>query len=156
MFAVLFAAALAVTPPQGDNTARDVLVNVCLPFVGGDKDRAAAEFLGFVVANEHGVTVDMATSEEPPRFVLRLADDEGEDDGEVQRACTLQARTVSLDTVRGAIRRPLEQAGFVAEATQPANRPVWTRQGVTVSLRQSEGRATVLRVTYSSLEAEGG
>lgn len=156
MLAALFAAALFSPPVQADDMTRDVLVNVCLPFVAGEKDMGPVEFLGFVVAGQEGPVTDLASGEEVPKYLLRLTDDEGEDDGEIMRACTLQARTVDLDSARGAIRRPLERAGFVAEATQPANRPVWTRQGVTVSVRQAEGRATVVRVTYSSLEASGG
>ena len=45
--------------------------------------------------------------------------------------------------------------GFAPEAGLPANRPIWTKAGVTVSLRQNPGAAALVRVTFSSLDAEG-
>ncbi|QDH73610.1 hypothetical protein [Brevundimonas sp. M20] len=160
MLAALFAAALFSPPLQGDDLTRDVLVNVCLPFVGGEKDRAPAEFLGFTVVSEEGPVVEMESGDAVTRsggdriakYMLQLADDEGDDDGEVLRACTLQGRTIDFASARGAVRRPLEQAGFVAEPTTSANRALWTKGAVTVSVRQAEGRATVVRVTYTSTE----
>lgn len=154
MLAVLFAAAL-VAAPQGDETARNVVIDVCLPFVGGDADMTAAEFLGFVPAGETEDGKDYASSDARQAYLLRLTSDDGEESGEVRRTCVLQARSAALDAVKAAVRRPLEAAGFVAEAGQPANRPIWTRQGVSVSIRQNEGRATVVRVNYSSLDAAG-
>ena len=156
MFAAVFAAALASAPLQSDDIARNVLVDVCLPFVNGDSDRAAVEFLGFTVASEQGMVVDMVSSDPRQAYLLRLAGDDDADDGAVQRSCTLQARGTALDAVKRAIRQPLEQAGFVSEPTEAANRLIWTRQGVTVAVRQNEGRATVVRVSYSSLEVSGG
>ncbi|WP_420477592.1 hypothetical protein [Brevundimonas sp. FT23028] len=156
MFAVLFAAALFTPPMQADDTTRDVLVNVCLPFVGGDRDLTPAEFIGFSVVSQDGTVTEMASGEAAPKYLLELTDDEGEDDGEVRRACTLQARTIDFASARGAVRRPLEQNGFVLEPVAAPNRMIWTKAGVTVSVRQAEGRATVVRVTYSSLEAAGG
>lgn len=155
MIAALFAAALATAPLQSDAMTRNVVMDVCLPFVNGDGDRAAVEFLGFVVASEAGVVVNMASSDSQQAYLLSLTGDDGEDDGEVLRTCELQARGAGFDAVRGALRRPLEQAGFVAETVQAANRAVWSKQGVTVALRQSEGRAAVVRVSYSSLDAAG-
>lgn len=157
MLAALFAAAtLASAPVQSDVMTRNVVMDVCLPFVNGDADRAAVEFLGFTVATEEGPVTDMVSGDDQQAYLLRLTADEGEDDGEVLRTCVLQARGAGFDGVRGALRRPLEQAGFVAETVQGSNRQVWSRQGVTVSLRQNEGRAAVVRVSYSSLDAAGG
>lgn len=155
MLAAFFAAALVSAPTPPDQMVRKVLTEVCLPFAGGATDRAAAEGLGFTVASENGAAVEMVSSDRSQAFLLSLAGDEDAEDGEDTRTCVLQARTMLFDVANRAIRGPLEEAGFVSEATQPANRPVWTRQGVTVSLRQNEGRATVMRVTYSSLEAAG-
>lgn len=152
MFAALFVAALASAPLQANNIVRDVVTNVCLPFADGAGDRAAAEALGFVVLSEEGRVTEMATAEAQPRYLLRLTGDDGETDGEVARVCLLQARTLNFETTRNAVRSPLEQAGFIAEAGQPDDRPVWTRGNVTVSVRQNEGRATMVRVTYSSFE----
>lgn len=153
MLAAVFAAALASAPLQSDDMARNVVVDVCLPFVNGDSDRAAVEFLGFTVTEEAGAVTDMTSSDARQAYLLRLAGDDDAEDGEVTRSCTLQARGTSFDSVKRAIRQPLEQAGFVAENIEAANRLVWSRRGVTVSVRQSEGRATVVRVSYSSLEA---
>ncbi|WP_291840297.1 hypothetical protein [Brevundimonas sp.] len=155
MLAAVFAAALVSAPLPPDDITRNVLVDVCLPFVNGDSDRAAVEFLGFTVASEDGAVVDMVSSDERQAYLLRLAGGDDAEDGEVRRTCTLQARGAALDTVKRAIRQPLEQAGFTAEPVEAANRLIWTRQGVTVSVRQNEGRATVVRVSYSSLEAGG-
>ena len=155
MIAALFAAALVSAPLQSDDMVRKVLTDVCLPHANGQSSRAAAELLGFVVSDEGDGVVNMVSSDENQAYLLRLSGDDDAEDGDDTRACTLQARTTVFDSARSAIRRPLEQAGFAAEATQPANRPVWTRRGVTVSLRQNDGRATVMRVTYSSLEAAG-
>ena len=152
MLAALFAAALVSAPLQADEMTRNVVMNVCLPFVGGADDRTAAEALGFVVASENAPVTELVSSDENQAYLLRLTADVGDDGGEVARVCLLQARSAGFDAAKGAIRRPLEQAGFVLDRTTPANRPIWTREGVTVSLRQNEGRATVVRVTYSSLE----
>lgn len=152
MLAALFAVALVSTPLQADEMTRNVVMDVCLPFVGGSGDRAAAEVLGFVVASEAAPVTELVSSDENQAYLLRLIADDGEDDGEVARVCLLQARSAGFDAAKGAIRRPLEQAGFVLDRAAPANRPIWTRGAVTVALRQNEGRATVVRVTYSSLE----
>lgn len=152
MLAVAFAAALLASPPQSDELTRNVVVDVCLPFVNGETDRTALDALGFVVVSQEGSVTELASPDEHQRYLLRLVADDGEEDGEVARVCLLQARSAGLDAVKGAVRRPLEQAGFVLDAAVPANRPIWTRQGVTVSVRQNEGRATMVRVTYSSLD----
>lgn len=159
MIAALVAAALAVGPMQSDQMTRDVVMDFCLPYVNGDSDRAAIEFLGFTVTSEEGAVTDLASSDARQAYLLRLTADEvgvdGEDDGEVLRACELQARGAGFDAVKGAIQRPLEQAGFTAETVAGSNRLIWSRQGVTVSLRQSQGRAAVVRVSYSSLDVAG-
>ncbi|WP_439471281.1 hypothetical protein [Brevundimonas sp.] len=155
MIAALIAAALASAPMQSDQMTRDVVMDFCLPYVNGDSDRAAIEFLGFTVTGEEGAVTDLASSDDRQAYLLRLTADDGEDDGEVLRACELQARGAGFDAVKGAIQRPLEQAGFTAETVAGSNRLIWSRQGVTVSLRQSQGRAAVVRVSYSSLDAEG-
>lgn len=152
MIEALFAAALVGAPLQSDDRTRSVIMDVCLPWAAGSTDLAPLEALDFVAAGEVDGGKDFASSDDQQAYLVRLTSDDGEDSGEVRRTCVLQARAAGFEAARGAIRRPLEAAGFVAEAGQPANRPVWTRQGVTVSVRQNEGRATIVRVTYSSLE----
>jgi hypothetical protein len=152
MFEALFVAALVVAPLQADDKTRDVVNQICLPYVNGALDLSLVEPLGFVsTGGEDGVR-DYASSDEQQAYLLRLSSDDGEETGEVRRSCVLQARTVGFAAARGAVRRPLEEAGFVAEPGQAANRAVWTRRGVTVSIRQNEGRAAVVRVIYSSLD----
>ena len=152
MLAALFAAALVASSPQQDQTTRNVVMDVCLPFVNGETDRAALDALGFVVLSQEGAVTELASPDERQRYLLRLVADDGEEDGEVARVCLLQARSGGADAAKTAIRRPLEQAGFELDAGAPANRPLWTHQGVTVSIRQNEGQATLVRVTYSSLD----
>lgn len=152
MFALIAAAAvLAAAPPQADMT-KQVLTDVCLPFAAGEDSGAdALAFLGFIGPAE-GDERELQT--ENRHYVLRLTSDDGADSGDTRRACVLTDRQGSLDSVRGDIRRPLEEAGFRADPEAPPTRPVWTKGGITVSLRQNDGRATLMRVSYSSLDAE--
>lgn len=156
MLAAVFAAATVVSAPlQADEMTRNVVMTVCLPFVAGENSRPAAEALGFVVTSEEGNVVSLVSSDEAQAYILRLTADDGADDGDVVHTCLLQARRINFGAGRGAIRRPLEEAGFVSERMREETRMLWTRGGVSVSLRQNTGQATVVRVSYSSVEAEG-
>ena len=64
-----------------------------------------------------------------------------------------RARRDALDRAKASITPVLREQGFTAETGLPADRPIWTRQGVTVSLRQNPGAAAIVRVTFSSLDA---
>lgn len=152
MLTALFAATLMMAS-QTDVT-RSVVTDVCLPFVAGEAGgQDSLDFLGFVgPAATAGETRELATEDEA--YLLQMSSDDGEESGEVRRTCVLQARRGGIDGARNALRRPLEEAGFVAEAGLPANRSIWSRRGVSVSIRQNDGRATVIRVNYSSLEGE--
>ena len=154
MLAVLAAAVLTLQPQAGGDVVRPTLVDVCLPYVAGEaRAAAAADALGFATTADDGETRQMATADES--HLLRLTTTGTEADGNLNRVCVLQARRGSLATMRAAVAANLEAAGFRPDAEAAGDRPIWTRGGVTVSLRQNEGRAALMRVTFSSLDAEG-
>lgn len=162
MLGVILAATLATSPvsaPQsGDEMSRNVLVDVCLPFVAGEAVDGPLDFLGFVgpaqgEVSDEGERRDLKTEDQ--NHLLRLTQSSGEESGDQRRTCVLQNRIADLASVKAAAAGPLQQRGFTAEADAPADRPIWTRAGVTVSLRQPANSATILRVSYSSLEASG-
>jgi hypothetical protein len=152
MLAAVLAAVLVTAPPT--DVTRSVLTDVCLPFAQGEgASQDALDFLGFVgPAATPGEVRELRTGDEA--YILRISSDDGEESGEVRRTCVLQARRGGLEGAKTSLGAPLREAGFVADAAQPAERPVWTLRGVSVSIRQSEGRATVIRINYSSLDEE--
>ncbi|HZV84923.1 MAG TPA: hypothetical protein VFF48_08055 [Brevundimonas sp.] len=150
MFAPLIAALVLSAPPQPDTT-RGAFTDVCLPHVAGATNHAAAlELLGFAPApgGEAGAyqTADQA-------WLLRLTTTGSAVDGNLNRVCVIQARRGGLDAAKTSVAPVLREQGFAPDAEAAPDRPIWTKGGVTVSLRQNEGRATVVRVTYSSLDA---
>ena len=149
MLAAVFAAALAVAPVQAsDQMTRDVLNDVCLPYVTGESSNmGAAEFLGFAPAGGEG---EYATADQA--FTLRLDSGGTAEDGDLTRVCILQVRRGGLQAVRDGTEAAIRSGGFSPEAGQPENRPIWTKGGVTISLRQNEGRAAIMRVSYSAFE----
>jgi|GEM_PF-1291852 len=159
MLGVILSAALASAVQSGDEMSRNVLVDVCLPFVAGEAAEGPLGFLGFVGPAQpeivdDGERRDLKTEDE--NHLLRLTQSSGEESGDQRRTCVLQNRVADLASVRAAVSGPLQQRGFVAEADAPADRPIWSRAGVTITLRQPANSATILRVSYSSLDAEGG
>ena len=158
MLGVILAAALAAAAQSGDEMSRNVLVDVCLPFAAGEAIDGPLDFLGFVGPAQAEVVDDGERRDlktEDDRQLLRLTQSSGEASGDQRRTCVLQNRVADLASVRAAVSGPLEQRGFVEEADMPADRPIWSRAGVTISLRQPANSATILRVSYSSLEADG-
>jgi len=155
MLALVFAAAFATSPLPPTDLTRSVLTDVCLPYVTGAAiDPAATALVGFVPATSPDADTRTFQTEDAA-WLLRLTTNGSADDGNLNRVCVIQARRGGLDGARGAVQPVLREQGFSPEAGQPADRPIWTRAGVTVSVRQNEGRAAVIRVTYSSLDAEG-
>lgn len=152
MLAFALAATLLATPVQGGDMTRNVLVDVCLPYVTGESsDTAALDFLGFLMAPPSGEGRMFASEDEA--YLLRQTTTGSVEDDNLNRVCVIQARREDLGAVRSSITPILRQQGFTAEADLPADRPIWTKGGITVSLRQNPGAATVIRVTYSSLDA---
>lgn len=153
MLALVLAAALAASPAPPTDMTRAILTDVCLPYVTGEaRDTVALEVLGFspVPAPEEDT---LRFQSEDEAYLLRLTTTGSDDDGNLNRVCVIQARRGGLDGARNAVQPVLREQGFAPDAGQPADRPIWTRDGVTVSLRQNPGAAAIVRVTYSSLDA---
>lgn len=155
MFALVLAATLLTASAPPDDMTRGILTDVCLPYVTGETgDTAALEFLGFVPA----VSADDDTrnfQSEDEAYLLRLTTEGSVADGNLNRVCVIQVRRGGFDGAKASIQPVLRQQGFAAEADLPADRSIWTKSGLTVSLRQPAGAATIVRVTFSSLDAEG-
>lgn len=152
MLVSILAGLLVAAPPQStESFARSVLEDVCLPYVAGEAgDAGAMDFLGFVQTGEEEGERRFATGDEA--WLLRLAESGTAEDGDLTRLCVLQARRGGLEAVRAGVAGPLEAAGYVRDPEMPAERPIWSRDGVTVSLRQNEGRATLMRVSWSAMD----
>lgn len=155
MLALVFATALAALPAPPADMTRSILTDVCLPYVSGEaSDTVALEFLGFVPAGApDGDTRNFQSEDEA--YLLRLTTTGSAAEDDINRVCVIQARRGGLDGARGSVQPVLQEQGFTPEAGQPADRPIWTKGGVTVSVRQNEGRAALVRVTYSSLDDPG-
>lgn len=155
MLALVLAATLVASPVQGRDMTRNVLTDVCLPYVTGEtSDTAALEILGFV--ETPAPEADTRTFQSADQaHLLRLTTEGSVADGNLNRVCVIQARRGGFDGAKASILPIMRDRGFTPEAGLPANRPIWTREGVTVSLRQNPGAAALVRVTFSSLEAEG-
>ncbi len=153
MFVSILAGLLVATAPQStESFARSVLEDVCLPYVAGEADAGAMDFLGFAQTGEGEGERQFATGDEA--WLLRLAESGTAEDGDLTRLCVLQARRGGLEVVRAGVAGPLEAAGYVRDPETPADRPIWSGRGVTVSLRQNAGRATLMRVSWSAFDAE--
>jgi hypothetical protein len=155
MHALVLAAALAAAPVQSTDLTRSALADVCLPYVTGEaSDTAALEFLGFVETPAPEVDTRTFQSEDQA-YLLRMTTEGSVADGNLNRVCVIQARRGGLDGAKASVVPVMRQQGFTPEAGLPADRPIWIKDGVTVSLRQNPGAAAIIRVTYSSLDAEG-
>jgi hypothetical protein len=151
---VLFlAAALAVSPPDPSQLTRDIVMDVCLPYVSeGSADTAALDRNGLDGAMEGGGG-DFHTRNNV--YLVQLTTSGSAEDGDLRRVCVVQARAAPFEQARDAVANPLQGAGFAASPDEPEDWPVWTKGGVTISVHQNPGRATIIRASYSSLEAEG-
>ncbi len=153
MLALALAATLFMAPaPPGDMT-RSILTDVCLPYVTGEtSDTVALEFLGFSETPAPEANTRTFQSEDQG-YLLRQTTQGSAEEGYLNRVCVIQARRGGFDAARAAVQPVMRQQGFAPEAGQPSDRPIWTKGGVTVSLRQNPGAAAIVRVTYSSLDA---
>jgi len=153
MLAFVLAAILVTAPaPPGDRT-RSILTDVCLPYVTGEtRNPAALESLGFIETPASEADTRTFQSEDQAHL-LRLTTGGSVADGNLNRVCVIQARRGGFDGARASVQPVMREQGFAAEAGLPANRLVWTRGGVTVSLRQNPGAAAIVRVTFSTLDA---
>ena len=153
MLVFALAAAFVATPVQGGDMTRNVLVDVCLPYVTGESsDTAALDFLGFV--ETPAPNADTRTFQGADEaHLLRMTTAGSAEEQTLNRVCVIQPRRSGLEAALGSVRPVMRQQGFTLDPEQPADHPIWTKGGVTVSLRQSAGAAPVLRVTFSSLDA---
>ncbi|HEY0598774.1 hypothetical protein [Brevundimonas sp.] len=153
MHALFFAAYLAAVPQTAGQVTHDIVMDVCLPYVAdGVADQAV------IVRNGLNGLVEDGQGDFRSRndvFLVQLTTSGSVEDGDLRRVCVVQARSAAFQQARDAIAGPLQNAGFAASPDEPEDWPVWTRGGVTVSVHQNPGRATIIRASYSSLEAEG-
>jgi hypothetical protein len=155
MLALVLAASMFTAAAPPTDMTRSVLTDVCLPYVTGEtSDTVAAEFLGFVETPAPEADTRTFQSEDEA-YLLRLTTEGSLADGNLNRVCVIQARRGGFDGARASILPVMREGGFAPEAGLPTNRPIWTKAGVTVSLRQNPGAAALVRVTFSSLDAEG-
>ncbi len=155
MLALALAATLVTTAAPPTDMTRSILTDVCLPYVTGEtSDTVALEFLGFVETPAPEADTRTFQSDDQA-WLLRLTTEGSIADGNLNRVCVIQARRGGFDGAKASILPVIRDQGFTAEAGLPANRPIWTKGGVTVSLRQNPGAAALVRVTFSSLDAEG-
>ncbi|KQY96445.1 hypothetical protein [Brevundimonas sp. Root1423] len=153
MLALVLAAALAASSAPPSDLTRSTLSDVCLPYVTGEaSDTAALEFLGFVPTTADDDETHNYQSEDEA-YLLRMTTTGSADDGNLNRACVIQARRGGFEAANRSIQPVLQERGFIPEADLPTGRAIWTKGGVTVSLRQNPGAAAVVRVTYSTLDA---
>lgn len=153
MLVPILAASLLAAPQSTEDFARSVLEDLCLPYVVGEGGEGGAiDFLGFVETGRDAGTRRFATGDEA--WLLRLTESGTAEDGDLTRLCVLQARHGGLEAVRAGVAGTLEAAGYRREVDMPAERPTWSRGGVTVALHQNEGRATLMRVSWSALDGE--
>ena len=153
MLALVLAVSLVTAPAPPTDITRSVLTDVCLPYVTGEtSDTVALEFLGFV-ENPGSETGTRNFQTEDEGYLLRLTTEGSVADGNLNRVCVIQARRGGFDRAKAAVLPVMRQQSFRAEAGLPADRPIWTKEGVTVSLRQNPGAAAIVRVTFSSLDA---
>ncbi|MEY3292870.1 MAG: hypothetical protein ACOVQF_03975 [Brevundimonas sp.] len=155
MLALVLAATMITAAAPPTDMTRSILTDVCLPYVTGEtSDTVALEFLGFVETPAPEADTRTFQSEDEA-YLLRLTTEGSLADGNLNRVCVIQARRGGFDGARASILPVMREGGFAPEAGLPANRPIWTKAGVTVSLRQNPGAAALVRVTFSSLDAEG-
>ena len=155
MLALVLAASMFTAAAPPTDMTRSVLTDVCLPYVTGEtSDTVALEFLGFVETPAPEADTRTFQSEDEA-YLLRLTTEGSLADGNLNRVCVIQARRGGFDGARASILPVMQEGGFAPEAGLPTNRPIWTKAGVTVSLRQNPGAAALVRVTFSSLDAEG-
>jgi hypothetical protein len=153
MLALVLAASLFAAPPPPSDMTRSVVSDICLPYVTGEaSDTVALESLGFV-ATSSGNASNRTYQTEDQVYLLRLTTEGSIADDNLNRVCVVQARLGGFDGARASVQPVMRQQGFAPESGLPANRAIWTKGGVTVSVSQNPGAAAIVRVTFSSLDA---
>jgi hypothetical protein len=154
MHALILAAALAVAPQSPGQAIRDIVVGVCLPFAASGEASADSLALAGLAPQPGGDAQNLQTVQ--GHHLVRLTRTGDAAEGSLRRVCEVQARADDFARARDAVAGPLERAGFTPVPDEPEDWPVWTRGGVTVTVHQNPGRATIIRVGYSILDEEAG
>jgi hypothetical protein len=153
MHPLILAAVLAAAPQSSSQATREIVVGVCLPFAATGEASADNIALADLRPRRGGDgPQDMETASGHHLVKLTVSGNAG--DGTLRRVCEVQARAGGFDQAREAVAEPLERAGFAAVPDEPEEWPVWTRGGVTATIHQNPGRATVVRVSYWALDDE--
>ena len=152
MHAVILAVALVAAPQNPGQTTRDIVVGICLPFAASGEASAGDIALAGLVRRPGGDDLDLQTDNGRHLVALTLTGNARE--GTLRRVCEVQARAGGFAEARDAVAGPLEQAGFTPLPDEPEDWPVWTRGGLTATVHQNPGRATIVRVSYSILDDE--
>lgn len=151
MHALILAAVLAATSQSPGQATRDIVVSVCLPYVASGEMPVDNIALAGLSPRRGGAGAEDLQTANGLHFVkLTITGDAAE--GNLRRVCEVQARTGGFAQARDAVAGPLEQAGFTLEPDEPEDWPVWTRDGVTVTVHQNPGRATIVRLSYALLD----
>lgn len=152
MHPFILAVALVAAPQTPGQITRDIVVDVCLPFAASGEVPADGIALAGLSRRPGGDALDLQTDNGHHLVKLTLTGNAGE--GSLRRVCEVQARAGGFDQARDAVAGPLEQAGFAPVPDEPEDWPVWTRGGITATVHQNPGRATIVRVGYSVLDDE--
>lgn len=153
MHALILAAALVAAPQNPGQTTRDIVVGVCLPFAASGEASADNIALAGLKPRPGGDGAqDLQTDN--GHHLVKLTLSGNVEEGTLRRVCEVQARAGGFAQARDAVAGPLESAGFAPVPDEPEDWPVWTRGGVTATVHQNPGRATIVRVSYSILDDE--
>jgi hypothetical protein len=150
MHALILVAALAAAPQNPGQVTRDIVVGVCLPFV--DTGEASADNIALAGLRPTDGADDLQTAN--GHYLVKLTMTGNAEEGTLRRVCEVQARAGGVAQAREAVTDPLERAGFAPAPDEPEDWPVWTRDGVTATVHQNPGRATIVRISYSILDDE--
>jgi hypothetical protein len=153
MHALILAAVLAAAPQAPGQATRDIVVGVCLPFA--DTGVASADNISLAgLRPRPGGDGDQDLQTVNGHLLVKLTLTGNAEEGSLRRVCEVQARAGGFDQARDAVAGPLEMAGFAPVPDEPEDWPVWTRDGITATVHQNPGRATVIRISYSILDDE--
>lgn len=155
MHALILAAVLAASAQNPGQATRDIVIGVCLPFAASGEASADNIALAGLRPRPGGEgEQDLQTVN--GHHLVKLTLTGNVEEGTLRRVCEVQARAGGFDQARDAVKEPLERAGFAPVPDEPEDWPVWTRDGVTATVHQNPGRATIVRVSYSILDDEAG
>ena len=153
MHALILAVVLAAASQNAGQATRDVVMGVCLPFA--DTGEVSADNIALAgLRPRPGGDGDQDLQTVNGHLLVKLTLTGDAVEGTLRRVCEVQARSGGFDQALDAVAGPLAQAGFTPVPDEPEDWPVWTRDGITATVHQNPGRATIVRVSYSVLDDE--